>query len=156
MEFDIPQEVIQVRGDMDDLYRVAYNLIDNAVKFTNENGLIQVGVVLNDKKAFVSVKNSGQGINAEDIKHVFERFYKSDKSRSLDRTGIGLGLHIVKTILDMHGEEIWVKSTEGEYCEFVFTIARSGKKEERQEKKNRLPEGENASGKEESKKDSEA
>lgn len=156
VEFDIPQEVIQVRGDMDDLYRVAYNLIDNAVKFTNENGLIQVGVVLNDKKAFVSVKNSGQGINAEDIKHVFERFYKSDKSRSLDRTGIGLGLHIVKTILDMHGEEIWVKSTEGEYCEFVFTIARSGKKEERQEKKNRLPEGENASGKEESKKDSEA
>jgi signal transduction histidine kinase len=70
----------------------------------------------------VSVRNDGQGIIKEDLPFVFDRFYKSDKSRGLDKTGVGLGLYIVKTIIDSHGEEIWVNSVYGEYCEFVFTL----------------------------------
>lgn len=138
VEFHTPQESVKVWGDVDDLYRVAYNLIDNAVKFANQDGQIDVSIVPGDKKVFVSVKNTGQGISAEDIKHIFDRFYKSDKSRSLDRTGVGLGLHIVKTLLDLHEEEIAVNSVEGEYCEFVFTVTTEAKKQpdKKLEKKN--------------------
>ena len=71
---------------------------------------------------FVSVFNEGAGIPAEELPYVFERFYKSDKSRGLDKPGVGLGLYIAKTIIDAHEEEIWVKSAYGENCEFVFTL----------------------------------
>ncbi|MBQ9921300.1 MAG: sensor histidine kinase [Clostridia bacterium] len=70
----------------------------------------------------VSVKNSGNGIPSEDLPFVFERFYKSDRSRGLDKSGVGLGLYIVKTIVDQHNEEIKVFSEYGKYCEFVFTL----------------------------------
>ena len=70
----------------------------------------------------VSVYNQGQGIAAEDLPLVFERFYKGDKSRGLDRRGTGLGLYICKTIIAAHGEEIWVTSVEGRDCQFTFTI----------------------------------
>ncbi|MBR5870089.1 MAG: sensor histidine kinase, partial [Clostridia bacterium] len=63
-----------------------------------------------------------QGIPEDELPYVFDRFYKSDKSRGLDKTGVGLGLYITKTIMDAHNEEIWVKSVWGEYCEFVFTL----------------------------------
>lgn len=70
----------------------------------------------------VSLYNSGEGIPAEDLPYVFERFYKSDRSRGLDKTGTGLGLFIAKTIVTQHGEEITVKSEEGKNCEFAFTL----------------------------------
>ena len=68
------------------------------------------------------MKNTGKGISSEDIPHVFDRFYKSDRSRGLDKSGLGLGLYICKTIIDQHGEEMWVKSEEGSWCEFAFTL----------------------------------
>ena len=97
-------------------------IIDNAVKFTNPGGLYRINITSRDKKTYVSVYNEGQGIPEAELPYVFDRFYKSDKSRGLDKTGVGLGLYITKTIMDAHNEEIWVKSVYGEYCEFVFTL----------------------------------
>ena len=75
-----------------------------------------------NRKYLVSIYNEGQGISSKDISHIFERFYKSDKSRGLDKSGVGLGLYISKTIIDAHEEEIRVESIEGESCTFSFTI----------------------------------
>ena len=73
----------------------------------------------------MSVYNEGQGISTEDLPYVFERFYKSDKSRGLDKSGVGLGLFIAKTIIQAHGERIWVESEAGKWCEFHFTLPRT-------------------------------
>ena len=70
----------------------------------------------------ISVYNQGQGIAAEDIPMVFERFYKGDKSRGLDRRGTGLGMYIAKTIIAAHGEDIWVTSAQDKDCQFTFTL----------------------------------
>ena len=75
-----------------------------------------------DKSTLVSIRNSGDGIAKDELPHVFDRFYKTDKSRSRDKGGAGLGLHIVRSIINLHGGEIVVRSVEGEYCEFVFTL----------------------------------
>jgi signal transduction histidine kinase len=114
---------VMVRSDPDLTHQIIYNLVDNAVKFANENGYIEIKLAEGGKKVYVSVKNSGMGIPAADLPYVFDRFYKTDKSRSRDRKGVGLGLYIAKTVLNMQNEDIVVKSVEGEYCEFVFTLA---------------------------------
>ncbi len=112
-------------ADRDAIYQVLYNLCDNAVKFSRDGGKYTIKIFRKNKKIFVSVYNEGVGIPADELSSVFDRFYKSDKSRGLDKTGVGLGLYIVKTIIDSHGEEIWVRSTHGEFCEFVFTLTES-------------------------------
>jgi len=124
VELDIPDEEVYVFADMDAIHQVIYNLCDNAVKFTNTNGLITISLLLDkEKKVFVSIKNTGTGISKEDLPFVFERFYKTDRSRGLDKTGMGIGLFIVKTIVNKHGEEIKVYSEENEYCEFRFSLS---------------------------------
>lgn len=120
--FECDDDNMLVSADSDAIHQVVYNLIDNAIKFSNDGGELKLGIHTTDKKTVVSVKNSGKGISAEDIPHVFDRFYKSDRSRGLDKTGLGLGLYISKTIIDQHGEEMWVKSEEGVFCEFAFTL----------------------------------
>ena len=77
---------------------------------------------IQNKKVQVSVFDEGQGIANEDTRMVFDRFYKTDTSRGLDKTGVGLGLYISKTIIDAHGEQIWVESVENESAEFFFTL----------------------------------
>ena len=77
---------------------------------------------MRDKKIFVSVYNEGIGIPQDELPLIFDRFYKSDKSRGLDKKGVGLGMYITKTIIDAHGQEIWVKSEYGSFCEFTFTL----------------------------------
>jgi signal transduction histidine kinase len=77
---------------------------------------------LKNKKALVCVYNEGQGISEADLPYVFERFYKSDKSRGLNKTGVGLGLFISKTIIDAHNETIWAESEFGKNCSFSFTL----------------------------------
>ena len=100
-----------------------YNLCDNAVKFSREGGRFALRIKkLKNKKLLISVFNEGQGISAEDLPYVFERFYKSDKSRGLNKTGVGLGLYISKTIIDAHEETIWVESEHGKNCSFSFTL----------------------------------
>ena len=111
-----------ISGDEDLLTQVVYNLIDNAVKFTPDGGEIHFEVVHDDEKVYVSIRNSGAGISSEEISRVFERFYKVDKSRSYDVKGAGLGLYIVKSIVEMHGGEIKASSVENEYTEFSFFL----------------------------------
>ena len=113
---------LYVRGDPDLLHQVVYNLLENAVKFTNQGGYIRVTTFSRERMAYVRIANSGIGIPSEDLPRIFERFYKSDKSRSHDKTGVGLGLFIVKTIIGLHKGEIEVRSSEGSYCEFEFHI----------------------------------
>ncbi len=111
-----------VYGDRDLIHQVIYNLIENAVKFTNENGYIEFNITENSEQTDFFVKNSGMGIKQSEISLVFDRFYKTDKSRSKDKKGLGLGLYLVRSIIRMHGGDITAKSEYGEYCEFDFYI----------------------------------
>ena len=115
-------ESLFVDGDPDMIHQVVYNLIENAVKFTNEGGYIQISIQDLPDKTNVSIKNSGAGIAPEELSLIFDRFYKTDKSRSQDKNGMGLGLYIVRTIIKLHGGEITVSSVQNEYCQFEFWI----------------------------------
>lgn len=115
-------ESVTIRADKDMLMQVVYNLIDNAVKFTPEGGYIFIKNFRDSEKVFVSIRNSGDGIEREELSKVFERFYKIDKSRSYDVKGAGLGLYLCKSIVELHGGEIRVDSKVGEYTEFAFWI----------------------------------
>lgn len=110
-------ESLYVDGDPDMIHQVVYNLIENAVKFTNEGGYIQLAIRDLPDRTSVAIKNSGAGIAADEIALIFDRFYKTDKSRSQDKNGMGLGLYIVRTIIKLHGGEITVQSVENEYCQ---------------------------------------
>ncbi len=109
-------------ADPDMIYQAIYNLFDNAVKFTNENGYIEVTLVDNNSFIEVNIINSGEGIKPEELSRIFERFYKVDKSRSLDSKGAGLGLYIVKLMIEMHGGKIVAKSDNENTAEFTFTL----------------------------------
>lgn len=131
VEFECDEDNMYVLADMDAIHQILYNICDNAVKFSFERGKLKmsftwsVGGLGRPYKAIVTVYNEGQGIPAEDLPFVFERFYKSDKSRGLDKTGVGLGMFISKTIIEAHGETISVDSEYGKYCAFTFTLART-------------------------------
>lgn len=113
---------VMVRADRDLLQQVLYNLLDNAVKFTPKNGSIHIFASNDGKKTVVKIRNSGAGVSPDEISRIFERFYKVDKSRSYDVKGVGLGLYIVKTIINMHDGEITADSKQGEYTEFTFEV----------------------------------
>ena len=113
VDADIPDEPILVLGDNDMITQVIYNLLENAAKFAREGSTLYLGVAMMDGKARVTVRNIGDTIPAEELPLLFERFHKSDKSRSEDKDGYGLGLYIVKTILQQHKEEINVTSENG-------------------------------------------
>ncbi len=124
VEFDAPDDRLMVYSDKDAINQVLYNLCDNAVKFSKEGGKFKITVKDEPHGVTVRVFNEGAGIAACDLPHVFDRFYKSDKSRGLDKTGVGLGLYICKTIMDNLGEDIRVASTAGENCEFTVTLTK--------------------------------
>ncbi len=112
-----------VCADRDKIARVIYNLVDNAIKFSGEGEQIEIETALKEnKKLLVSVKDYGKGISEEDVKYVFDRFYKVDSSRGKDKTGSGLGLSIVREFLLAHGENIAVKSEEGKGTTFLFCL----------------------------------
>jgi signal transduction histidine kinase len=115
------EDYLMVNGDHDYIYRVVYNLVDNAVKFVEENGRLTIKTEISGKTARFTIRNTGSEIPQEDLPHVFDRFYKVDRSRSMDRTGAGLGLYLVKSIVILHGGNISVGSNNGE-TEFSFTI----------------------------------
>ncbi len=112
-------------ADKDSIKRVLVNLIDNAIKFTPRGGKITITTHYTDRKAAISIENTGDGIPKDDLKHIWERFYKTDKSRSMDKKGVGLGLHIVKKIITNHGGEIFAESKEGEFARFTFMLDRA-------------------------------
>ncbi len=122
LELKIDESTPLVLADKDSIKRVLINLIDNAIKFTPNGGGILLATLRKNKKVYVSIKNSGEGIPKEELRHIWERFYKTDKSRSSDKKGVGLGLHIVKTIISQHGGEIYVQSEEGKSTTFIFVL----------------------------------
>ncbi len=124
VEFDFDDFDIMVIGDRDAINQVVYNLCHNAIKFAYENGKYKVSIKHENDKVRFTMYNEGIGISNEEIPFVFDRFFKSDKSRGLDKTGAGLGLFITKAIIKAHSEEIKVNSEYGKYCEFTFTLRR--------------------------------
>jgi signal transduction histidine kinase len=115
-------EDVSVNGDPDLIHQVIYNLVENAVKFVNDNGTITVGIDASDQFVSVCIRNTGTGIAPDELPLIFDRFYKTDKSRNIDKNGMGLGLFIVKTIIQLHGGDITVRSTVNEFCEFEFRL----------------------------------
>lgn len=130
LSVEFEKESLFVNADKDAISRVLTNLFDNAIKFTNKNGFIDIKVGEKDSRAYVSVQNSGLGIAEEERIHIFDRFYKTDKSRSLDKNGAGLGLYIVKNIIQAHGQRVWAESKQGEFARFSFTLALSDNKKQ--------------------------
>lgn len=113
---------MNVMADRDLIGQVVYNLFDNAFKFTDEGGTVVITITHRDDRTYFAVRNSGIGIASAEMPYIFDRFYKSDRSRSLDKNGVGLGLFIVKSVINLHHGEIYVRSVEGEYCEFFFWL----------------------------------
>lgn len=133
---------LEVNADHDLMHQAIYNLVDNAVKYTPEEGTIWFRGWEDKGKVTLAIRNSGKGIPKNELPHVFDRFYKVDKSRGTDKMGAGLGLYLVKTIISLHGGQITVSSVEGQYTEFSFVLTAHRKKTE-----------ENADGKERRDKD---
>ena len=127
VELDLDNEQENVYGDRNSLQRVLINLIQNAIKFTPKGGTIKVYTKRLKDKVEVNVEDTGIGISKEDQAMIFERFFKSDKSRSEDKKGTGLGLSIVKKILIAHDQDIKVDSSLGKGSKFTFTVARPPK-----------------------------
>ncbi len=116
------KESIYIKADRDAIHRVVINLLHNAVKFTPKEGNISVTVHTVKGKAEITISDSGEGIPEEDLPYVFDRFHKADKSRSKDKAGVGLGLYIVKNIINSHNEEIFVQSGRGKGTIFTFQM----------------------------------
>ena len=114
-----------VYADLGKIQQVLYNLIDNAIKFSHEDSIIYIQTSIRYEKIFISVKDTGIGIPKDSQKKIFERFYKTDLSRGKDKKGTGLGLAIVKEIIQAHGENIDVVSTEGVGTEFIFSLPKA-------------------------------
>lgn len=114
-----------VYGDMGKIQQVLYNLIDNAIKFSHADSTIYIQTSGKYEKVFVSIKDTGIGIPKDSLKKIWERFYKTDLSRGKDKKGTGLGLAIVREIIQSHGENIDVVSTEGVGSEFIFSLPKS-------------------------------
>jgi len=122
MDIKFEDEVTIVNASRDDIERVLVNLLDNAVKFTGKGGIISIGTKARKSKILVSVKDNGAGIPPDKLEKIWERFYKEDSSRGYTAGGAGLGLSIVQSILQYHGETIELESTEGQGSEFTFTV----------------------------------
>lgn len=120
VNLDIP-DIFNINGDHDCLFQAVYNLVDNAVKFTDQGGTITVFIEEKSGVMRFHIINTGGEINPEDMRRIFDRFFKGDQSRNTSGSGSGLGLYIVKTVVNRHGGDIYVKSQGGK-TEFVFTV----------------------------------
>jgi len=121
VQVNMPDYPVYTIANQDTINQVIYNLVDNGVKFCPEAGVLGIKLSTGKDKIYLSVYNDGEEIPSEELPLVFERFHKADKSRSRNRDSWGLGLYIVKTILDFHGENISVTSQQGR-TEFTFTL----------------------------------
>lgn len=122
IELILTGDELFVNADIGKIQQVLYNLLDNAIKFSHPDSIIKIETTEKHNKIFVSVKDSGIGIPKDNLKLIWDRFYKSDLSRGKDKKGTGLGLSITKEIIHAHGEHINVISTEGVGSEFIFSL----------------------------------
>ena len=125
IELILTGEEMYVTADMGKIQQVLYNLLDNAIKFSHRDSIIKLETTDKNNKVFVSVKDSGIGIPKDELRLIWDRFYKSDLSRGKDKKGTGLGLSITREIIRSHGEHINVISTEGVGTEFIFSLPKS-------------------------------
>lgn len=130
IEYQIPKNDVRIEADEARLEQVWMNLVNNAIKYTNENGVVTIQVKKTSKVVEVSIEDTGVGMSKEAVSHIFERFYRQDKSRSVE--GNGLGLSIVKRIIDLHHGTIDVESIEDGGSKFTVCLP--------QERSFRLPE----------------
>lgn len=126
IETSFPPGEVTVNADLAKIQQVLYNLLDNAIKFSGSDGLIQISITIRRKLVYLSVKDYGEGIASENLPKIWDRFYKTDASRGRDKKGTGLGLSIVKEIIRAHNQNINVISTLGVGTEFVFSLQRAG------------------------------
>ena len=122
LELLLTGDELLVHADRSKIQQIVYNLTDNAIKFSHHDSVITIETHVKNEKVFVSVKDSGIGIPKDAQGKIWERFYKTDLSRGKDKKGTGIGLAIVKEIIQAHGENINVISTEGVGTEFIFTL----------------------------------
>ncbi|MBQ7131956.1 MAG: HAMP domain-containing histidine kinase [Oscillospiraceae bacterium] len=115
-------EKVTLYADKDLIQQVIYNLVENAVKFIDEGGVLSFDVQRSGKNVNIAIRNTGEGIKQEDLSRIFEKFYKTDASRGKDKTGVGLGLSIVRSIIALHKGTINVSSEFGEYTQFDINI----------------------------------
>ncbi len=121
VNIEMPNGALMVWGDPDSITQVCYNLLDNAAKFAASGTSITIDMTKRDGKLYTTIENLGATIPRDELPLLFDRFHKADYSRSIDREGVGLGLHIVKTILGNLNETITVTSDEGT-TKFVFSL----------------------------------
>ncbi|MCD6600154.1 MAG: HAMP domain-containing protein [Dehalococcoidia bacterium] len=117
---DIPSGLPEAQADKERVEQVLVNLLHNAIKFTPSGGRVNISAKAEGNSVQVSVADTGVGIPADDLPHIFERFYKADKARA--GGGTGLGLAIVKHVVEAHGSKVWAKSIEGKGATFTFTL----------------------------------
>lgn len=128
LEVEFEKDSMAVLADKDAIQRVIINILDNAIKFSYENTKIIVASGEKNGKAYVSIGNFGLGIEPENMKNIFDRFYKTDKSRTNDKSGAGIGLSLVKNIISLHKQKIWaecIDAKEGssaKFTKFTFTL----------------------------------
>jgi histidine kinase len=123
LTLSLPHDPILVLADEDRIIQVLTNLIGNALQYTLSNGTVTVSIEGDKNEARISVRDTGYGIPAEHLKHIFDRFYRVDKSRSRAHGGSGIGLTIAKHLVEAHGGKIWAESDgENKGSVFVFTL----------------------------------
>ncbi len=122
IEMDVSLDDVEITADEDLLSQVWNNLIHNSIKFTPQCGHIALGLHLKDSRVEFQITDSGIGISPDDLPHVFERFYKADKSRTRSAEGSGLGLSIAKTIVEMHRGTIDVRSDPASGATFIVSL----------------------------------
>ncbi|NLW79836.1 MAG: HAMP domain-containing histidine kinase [Ruminococcaceae bacterium] len=118
---DAPKAVY-VMADEDFVHQILFNLVDNAIKFADDDGTITVTVQQGKAVVTVGIRNTGEGIPEDALNHVFDRFYKEDSSRGVNARGAGLGLHISKVLLGLMNGRIWAESEAGQWAAFLFTL----------------------------------
>lgn len=121
IQAEVPRQIADVWADRDRLLQIFENLIGNAIKFTPAHGRVSVGAEQAESEVTFRVADTGAGIAPDDVPHLFNRFWQGDRAR---RRGAGLGLPIVKGIVDAHGGRIWVRSAPGRGTTFFFTVPR--------------------------------
>lgn len=132
MRLELAKNHSGVKADRDRITQVIRNLVDNAIKFSPEGGVLAVKTRFNGDSCYVSVKDNGAGISKEDLPYVFDRFYKAEKAHTPSNTsGTGLGLSIVRRILEQHGQDIFAESNVGEGACFTFTLKRAAQAKKR-------------------------
>lgn len=129
LNINLPDREIFIKATEDTIFQVVYNLVDNAIKFSNASTEIDISAHTKSDKLTFSVRNYGIEIPKDELNYVFDRFHKTDRSRSKDKTGLGLGLYIAKTIINQHNGKIWAESYNN-HTEFFFTLPISNEHKE--------------------------